>query len=465
VALPLDHQISTGIKIKPTGIKIKPPVKETHGNVINGQKVNLYYRNQLYNSCSALDLMQVTYEDEYDVHRCCHNCQGLQNQLNSITAELIAIKSQLSSLIDSKAEKCDIFESPNSNKRTKRNKKAFSQDKAVEAQNKSVKEISDQKPILDSPGTSISPAAQVGGICTQHSYRKNEINFPKGNALDFTVMKTEYTSHMKNVANVAEPTMSTMPTVSTLSLTNKDEMEHQKNEQMRFSENDTHLVKLSGNLSYGEHKTCSPSSELVSNHCWNEDMTNAYKRHIANKKPIDQSDFNCEGNIEVYQKVDENYANDGIFSTNQCLIIKGLPESSDIIPKNRLKHDLSQLQSCTFPLLQGDESLEICKAFRLGKYETSKFPRPLKIILRSEDQRDLLLSKKSILRNYSPHVFFQREYSPKERQKYRDLYQLMKSRLELGETSLIIRNGEIVKRNNSFLWSTPVKISRLTNNI
>jgi hypothetical protein len=153
------------------------------------------------------------------------------------------------------------------------------------------------------------------------------------------------------------------------------------------------------------------------------------------------------------------------YTTGQCLVVKGLPESNSDIPKTRLKDDLLLIQSCFSFLLRGDESLEICKAFRLGKYDPSSSPRPIKIILKEEVQRNVLLQRKFLLRSYTPCVFFQKEYTPKERHKYRELYSAMKLRMELGETSLMIRNGEIIKRKSSFLWNTPVTISHRSSNV
>jgi hypothetical protein len=160
-----------------------------------------------------------------------------------------------------------------------------------------------------------------------------------------------------------------------------------------------------------------------------------------------------------------NSNNNHLYLTEHCLIIKGLSELTDEVPKNRLMHDLSQIKSCFTYLLRDGENIEIRKAYRLGTYEQLKAPRPLKVILGSEAQRKILLERKSLLRNYGTAVFFQREYSPRERQKYSELYLTMKTRMEMGETSLIIRNGEIVKKNSSFLWSTPVTISCLPTRI
>jgi hypothetical protein len=191
----------------------------------------------------------------------------------------------------------------------------------------------------------------------------------------------------------------------------------------------------------------------------NTDINNTYGTNSDNKISVNPPNINYINNGNAYTKEYIVNEKNDIYSINQCLIIKGLPESDDNIPKKRLEHDLSQLQSCISPILEGNESLEICKAFRLGKYETSNFPRPLKIILREENQRDLLLQRRSLLKDGTSRIFFQREFTPKEREKYRELHTIMKSRMELGEKFLTIMNGEIVKRNPPYLWTTPVTIS------
>jgi hypothetical protein len=182
----------------------------------------------------------------------------------------------------------------------------------------------------------------------------------------------------------------------------------------------------------------------------------------------DLQNINAEHQTEMEE---QNSNSDSCFQLNapayaveQCLIVKSLPESDDNIPKNRLKRDLAQIQMCFSYLLREGERLDICKAFRLGKYEPSGNPRPLKIIFRDEMQRNILLQRKFLLRGYSPCVFFQREYTPKERHKYRELYLTMKTRMDLGESSLMIKNGEIIKRErSSYLWINPVSVSYLMN--
>jgi hypothetical protein len=151
--------------------------------------------------------------------------------------------------------------------------------------------------------------------------------------------------------------------------------------------------------------------------------------------------------------------NNKLYTSDQCLIIKGIAESHEVDPKARISYDLGQFKECAIALLKKDERIEVLKAYRLGKFEPDGKCRPLKLVLRDENQRNLLLQRKNLLQIHHSSVFFQREYTPKERQKYRDLYQEMQFRISNGESGLIIKQGKVVVRNQPYLWENPVLIS------
>jgi hypothetical protein len=142
----------------------------------------------------------------------------------------------------------------------------------------------------------------------------------------------------------------------------------------------------------------------------------------------------------------------------QCVIVQGLTESSKTIAKDRTLDDLTQIQACIRSILVAGDNIDIYKSYRLGKLETGSRPRPIKLILRDSSQVDILIKRKYLLKNKSPQVFFQREYSPREREKHRELIIQLQRRRMNGEKNLLIKDGEIITKSVSFLWENPFTI-------
>jgi hypothetical protein len=151
--------------------------------------------------------------------------------------------------------------------------------------------------------------------------------------------------------------------------------------------------------------------------------------------------------------------NSKLYSSEQCIIVQGLVESSETIPKDRIIDDLKQIKICIEPLLDKGDNIEIFKAYRLGTLKDDMRPRPLKLILRDKYQVNMLLHRKRSIKHTQPTVFFQREYTPKEREKHRYLVTQLKQRQMLGERNLVIKEGKIVTKEIQFLWQSPFSIS------
>ncbi len=154
-----------------------------------------------------------------------------------------------------------------------------------------------------------------------------------------------------------------------------------------------------------------------------------------------------------------------LVNRSQCIVIKGMPESASETPKKRIDHDMGLFQTYVKSLLYTNEEMEVpvLKAFRMGQKqnqdEDSGQPRPTKFILKHEEQAKLLMSRKPQLRNNHPTVFFQRDYSPAEREKWRALKTELHRRSNAGERNLRIMNGEITTAQRSFLWRQPITLS------
>lgn len=146
-----------------------------------------------------------------------------------------------------------------------------------------------------------------------------------------------------------------------------------------------------------------------------------------------------------------------------CIVVRGMPESTTDTPKLRIQGDRKQFTMYLKSLLKDEEEVEVLKAFRMGRIgesnDAQRQPRPLKVVLRSEVEAQLLLSRKPILRYSHPTVFFQQDFSPAERAKWRLLKVELQRRCELGDSNLRILNGEIVHAQRSLLWRKPITIS------
>nr|VZI47078.1 unnamed protein product [Spirometra erinaceieuropaei] len=146
----------------------------------------------------------------------------------------------------------------------------------------------------------------------------------------------------------------------------------------------------------------------------------------------------------------------------QCLIIQGLPESTAGASKERVSADLKLFQCLLNELLRPNEEVSVLKAFRLGKRsidisEHSR-PRPLKIVLANQEQVGLILSRRFRIKDTNRGVFLQPDYTPAERIKRRQLVLELRTRLQNGETDLVIYNNQIVQRPPLIRWTEPIRM-------
>nr|VZI18907.1 unnamed protein product [Spirometra erinaceieuropaei] len=152
----------------------------------------------------------------------------------------------------------------------------------------------------------------------------------------------------------------------------------------------------------------------------------------------------------------------GMLNKDHCIIIQGLPESSASTPKERVAANLEQFQKLLNEMLQPTEDVTVLKAFRLGSRTTAApqtRPRPLKLVLGSNEQANLILSRRFRLKHSHKGVFFQPDYSPTERMKRRELVLELRTRQTNGEKDLTIYNDRIVKRHSAPLWIKPIRMT------
>nr|VZI33913.1 unnamed protein product [Spirometra erinaceieuropaei] len=154
--------------------------------------------------------------------------------------------------------------------------------------------------------------------------------------------------------------------------------------------------------------------------------------------------------------------NRGMLNKDHCVIIQGLAESSASSPRERIAADLEQFQKLLNEMLQPTEDVTVLKAFRLGSRTNAApktRPRPLKIVLGSNEQAKLILFRRFRLKHSHKGVFFQPDYSPAERMKRRELVLELRTRQTNGEKNLTIYKDRIVKRHSAPLWIKPIRMT------
>ena len=130
----------------------------------------------------------------------------------------------------------------------------------------------------------------------------------------------------------------------------------------------------------------------------------------------------------------------------RSLIAYGISEALSPIEEDACNENLNRVKACFKDVLGTSQKVGIVDVFRLGKDASGPRPRPLKVVLESVAQRDVLLANKARLRTNFPSVGFQRHFTPQERDAYKEALKELQRRAAQGEKDLIIRNGNVVQR-------------------
>jgi len=136
------------------------------------------------------------------------------------------------------------------------------------------------------------------------------------------------------------------------------------------------------------------------------------------------------------------------------VIVHGLPESDAMEVDERESDDAGQISMLMYELKCSDT--EVLQAVRLGSRVREgddgipRKPRPVKLVLKTEEQKhDILRNSKNLRWREEggwKNVFIHADLTLKQRELRRKLVSEMKMRKENGETDLIIVNGQIVKK-------------------
>lgn len=134
------------------------------------------------------------------------------------------------------------------------------------------------------------------------------------------------------------------------------------------------------------------------------------------------------------------------------VIIHGVQESTCDEPRDREDEDLGVLAAMLHEL-ECDE-VKVTKVIRLGKRMTDTNsevkPRPIKMVVESEEQKVKILRSAKNLRLLQEggwkDVFIHQDLTLRERAERKKLLSEMKTRRDNGETGLILVGNRIVKR-------------------
>ena len=132
------------------------------------------------------------------------------------------------------------------------------------------------------------------------------------------------------------------------------------------------------------------------------------------------------------------------------VIIHGLHEADEDSAEERKKQDETEVVALLHAIDCDDVSVDSCT--RLGKKEENSAakPRPIKLVVASEEQKDKILRRaknlKGLVGRGLDKVFIHQDLTPTQREKRHRLVQELKERVANGETNLIIINDKIVTR-------------------
>ena len=145
---------------------------------------------------------------------------------------------------------------------------------------------------------------------------------------------------------------------------------------------------------------------------------------------------------------------DEIERRKTSLIIHGVKEPAAAEAQAAKKEDEDNFMELLDDLGCSDVSVDLMT--RLGRRPSGDDdkPRPVKLVVASENQKDKILRRSKNLRNLNngkySDVFAHQDLTPNQRERRRQLLQELKTRKDLGETDLVLRNWKIVKR-----WEFP----------
>ena len=129
------------------------------------------------------------------------------------------------------------------------------------------------------------------------------------------------------------------------------------------------------------------------------------------------------------------------------IILVGVPESRHEDAEERKKKDLDAAREILGQLTDMEDD-EVKDPIRLGPVTVGKRPRMMRVTLSREERKQLILRKAPQLNqgktDPKEKVYVNADYTPKQRQKRRELREELERRRAGGEQNLAIRNWAVV---------------------
>lgn len=137
------------------------------------------------------------------------------------------------------------------------------------------------------------------------------------------------------------------------------------------------------------------------------------------------------------------------------LVVRGVPESNSENIEERIDHDTGKVSE-VFKQLELPQ-VEMVAVTRLGAkfYEKDgqkqvNNSRPIKVVLRSEDAKNEIL-RKSRIENMAEllsrqNISLKQDYTAKQREENKALWEELEQRKRNGETDLVIRRGKVIRQ-------------------
>jgi len=172
---------------------------------------------------------------------------------------------------------------------------------------------------------------------------------------------------------------------------------------------------------------------------------------VKNKAKVDEHFVHdCVEDAVMVKALKDQEEMEEIRKRRTNVIIHGLVESTESGSEARQQQDENELQNLLHEIKCDDVS--VTDMVRLGKKNDSGDgkPRPIKLIVASEDQKDKILRSSKNLRSKKDkgydRVFIHQDLTPTQRANRQKLVQELKERRSKGEENLWIVKGKIVVR-------------------
>lgn len=181
-----------------------------------------------------------------------------------------------------------------------------------------------------------------------------------------------------------------------------------------------------------------------------EDKVDAMMNEMKNSNQKPESIQECVEEALKTKTREDKEEEEEIHKRRNCAIIHGLTESTSEEAEDRIDEDCCNIASMLHELECDD--VKVVKTIRLGRRLEGPDvkPRPVKLILDTEESKDQLLSSAKNLQRKKEggwnKIYIHQDLTPRQRQARSMLVKEMKERQSNGERDLIIVNWKIVKR-------------------